>query len=164
LKIRLDKYATPWHIVSKIVNPNTERNQTMRTYTATPEQAARTEQRRAAFRTLAQRIAELSPDERLALSRRMNVTTVEGHPVSVHNACLIGAQKSDATIIGGFHQWIKAGRCVRKGEHGLMIWAPRMVGRTRGDELTDATPGERRGFIMVTVFDVSQTDPSERGA
>lgn len=128
-------------------------------YSASPDQQAQSEARRARFRTLAQRIAELSPDERTALAARMNTTTIEGHAVSVHNACLVAAQNPAATILGGFHQWLKAGRQVRKGEHGLMIWAPRMVGRTRGDELTDATPGERRGFIMVTVFDVSQTDP-----
>jgi hypothetical protein len=30
----------------------------------------------------------------------------------------------DATIVGGFRQWLKQGRCVKKGEHRSDIWIP----------------------------------------
>jgi hypothetical protein len=130
--------------------------------TLSPEQQAASEVRRARFRTLAEQIAALSPDERLAMAGRMAATvTIEGRTLSVHNACLVGAQCPSATMVGGFHQWIKAGRMVRKGEKGLMIWAP----TKRPDTLEQSTaadegrPARHPGFIMVTVFDVAQTDP-----
>jgi antirestriction protein ArdC len=134
----------------------------MRTYTATPEQAARTEARRTQFKALAQTIAALSPDERIALAERMPTTTIEGHRLSVHNACLVASQNPSATMVGGFHQWIKAGRKVKKGEHGLMIWAPTMrrdrAAEEQAETAQDVRNARRAGFVMVTVFDVSQTD------
>jgi hypothetical protein len=108
----------------------------------------------------------MSDEQRAAMAAQMSaVVTVEGRALSLHNSCLVACQKPDATVLGGFGQWIKAGRCVRKGEHGLMIWAPTM--RRTNEPSPDAeqeSTTRRAGFIMVTVFDVSQTDPSERGA
>lgn len=131
----------------------------MRHRPLTPEQQAKTEARRARFKTLAQQIGALSPDQRAALAARSGVVTIEGHALSIHNACLIACQAPDATIVGGFQQWRRAGRQVRKGESGLMIWAPKPQ-----KEDPNRQPGEissadlRPGFLMVTVFDVAQTD------
>jgi hypothetical protein len=135
---------------------------------ATPEQQAKAEARRAQFKALAEQIAALSADQRLSMAARMaGAVTVEGRSLSVHNACLLACQRPDATVVGGFGQWIKAGRGVRKGEHGLMIWAP--TGRTLKADATTAETGEqtskRPSFVMVTVFDVAQTDAlTERAA
>jgi hypothetical protein len=110
----------------------------------------------------------MSDEQRATMAAQMSaVVTVEGRALSLHNSCLVAAQKPDATILGGFGQWIKAGRVVRKGEHGVMIWAPTMR-RTDtlspdAEQASDTMTTRRAGFIMVTVFDVSQTDPSERG-
>jgi antirestriction protein ArdC len=83
------------------------------------------------------------------------LVTVEGHALSIHNACLVALQLPSATILGGYRQWQAAGRQVRKGEHGLMIWAPRMKkDADTGDE-------ERAGFIPINLFDVSQTDAAD---
>jgi hypothetical protein len=115
--------------------------------------------RRAQFRELAQRLAALSDDQRAALAERMLVHTVEGRPLSLHNVCLLAMQQPRATLVGGFNQWRAQGRTVRKGEHGLMIWAP-----TKATIEPTATPVETGDgadplkFITVTVFDVSQTD------
>jgi hypothetical protein len=128
----------------------------------TAEQSARAEVRRSQFRSLAEQIAQMDDAQRLAMAAQMSaVVTVEGRALSLHNSCLVACQKPDATVLGGFGQWIKAGRCVRKGEHGLMIWAPTMR-RTQdpdAEQASDTTP-RRAGFIMVTVFDVSQTEES----
>ena len=61
--------------------------------------------------------------------------------------------ESDATIVGGFRQWLREGRAVRKGEHGLGILIPRFEKGEGGDG-----PGSLNGFLYGTVFDVSQTD------
>ena len=63
-------------------------------------------------------------------------------------------------MVGGFRQWIKAGRAVRKGEHGMSILVPCMPGKDRADD--DAAQNDSVRFIGGTVFDVSQTDAIER--
>jgi hypothetical protein len=54
-------------------------------------------------------------------------------------------------MVGGFNQWITAGRAVRKGEHGLSLWIP-----CQGKSESDDEPGETY-FRMGTVFDIEQT-------
>src|SRR5262249_40830319 len=100
--------------------------------------------------------------ERARMAEQMaGAVTIEGRHISMHNACLLACQRPDATLIGGFQQWRQHGRVVRKGEHGLMIWAP-VKGREGADVTTMPQPSElttdRPRFIMVTVFDVTQTD------
>ena len=78
---------------------------------------------------------------------------------SERNAMLIAMQAPHATDVSGFAQWKTRGRAVRKGETGIRILAP--AGRrdaTEGDEEHEAQP-ERRFFRLVSVFDVSQTEP-----
>lgn len=127
----------------------------------TEAQRAAAEERRAAFRELAQRVGALSDEERAQVAARMGgVVTVDGRALSVLNTCLVAFQRDDATIVGGFRQWLAAGRAVRKGERGLAIWAP----SGRKEESDDEGEDTRPGFVMVTVFDVSQTDPREEVA
>lgn len=115
--------------------------------------------RRAQFRELAQRLAALSDEERDALAARMHVHTVEGRALSIHNACLIAMQQPSATLVGGFNQWRAQGRIVRKGEHGLMIWAPtKTTIDARQAAAGEAADADSLKFITVTVFDVSQTN------
>jgi hypothetical protein len=64
-------------------------------------------------------------------------------------------------MVGGFQHWKAHGRSVKKGEHSLMIWDP-TGGKEELEELkeaTDESKAKRAGFIMGTVFDVSQTEP-----
>lgn len=124
----------------------------------TPEQKAKSEARREKFRALAKQISSLSDDARQMLAAKLPaLATIEGRILSLHNACLIAVQKPDATIVGGFRQWLDAGRCVRKGECGLMIWVPTGKRDKAEGETTTTDEGERPGFIMGTVFDISQT-------
>lgn len=127
----------------------------------TPAQLEARDARRAQFRTLAQQVAALTEQQRGAMAAQMaGAVTVEGRQLSIHNACLLACQYPNATLVGGFRQWLSHGRQVRKGEHGLMIWAP-IRGKANGNAptVTDLD-SERPHFIMVTVFDVSQTDKS----
>ena len=103
---------------------------------------------------------------------------------SPSNVLLIAAQRPDATRVGGIRTWNSLGRHVLKGEHGIAILAP-CIYRTPDDDagpregVTDvAAPGNQpqplarepqgdeetaarrvlRGFKVVHVFDVTQTD------
>ena len=141
----------------------------------TAEQKAKAAARRERFASLAKRVAAMSEDERAALVLRVGaVVTVEGRALSAFNSCLVLTQFPGASLVGGFRQWKAHGRSVRKGAVELMIWVP--TGRTVGEgepTPTDApTAGEsvpvgeskRAGFIMGTVFDVSQTEETRPAA
>jgi hypothetical protein len=93
-------------------------------------------------------------------------TIAKFHNYSFGNVLLIAFQKPDATHVAGFHTWRKLGRFVNKGEKGIAILAPITI-RVKGDahELggnngVEVVPVRQviRGFKVVHVFDVSQTD------
>lgn len=46
------------------------------------------------------------------------------HRYSFGNQMLIAFQHPTAKHVAGFRKWLELGYCVRKGEHGLRIWAP----------------------------------------
>ena len=74
------------------------------------------------------------------------------HAYSARNVMLILSQNPDATHCAGYRAWQKVNRQVRKGEKGLMIFAP-MVFKGRDDD--DDTYIR---FKVTTTFDISQTD------
>lgn len=78
---------------------------------------------------------------------------------SERNAMLIAMQRPGATDVSGFAAWKARGRAVRKGETGIRILAP--AGRREATEATeDREATEARQFFrLVSVFDVSQTEP-----
>jgi hypothetical protein len=83
------------------------------------------------------------------------------HCYSLHNSLLLAqqchARGITARRVAGFRTWIKLGRCVRKGEKGLMIFAPIAV-KQRDD---DGEPGEEKRVVFRSafVFADTQTDP-----
>jgi antirestriction protein ArdC len=109
------------------------------------------------MRSLIKRVAGLSKEEREVLSARMMIVNTGGHAVSVYNSCLLALQAGEraVTVIGGFKQWLKQGRCVRKGEHGMGIWFP--VNPAKSEDGEEAEGSDTR-FMIGTVFDISQTD------
>jgi len=124
----------------------------------TAAQKEKAAERRERFTALAKQVAAMSDDERTALVMKVGaLVTCEGHPLSVHNTCLVLTQLPTASMVGGFWQWQDKGRRVKKGEHGLMIWIP--TGRKDKDAAAisegDAGAEKRSGFIMGTVFDVT---------
>ncbi len=132
---------------------------------ATEEQKQKAAARREAFRALAKRISDLTEEEREALAARAGIRTIEGRELSPVNQCLLINQRDRVTVVGGFQQWRRAGRAVNKGEHGLAIWVPvgfgRQDGETTGEQIGENGEERRRGFIMGTVFDISQTSPAD---
>ncbi|MFN0026962.1 MAG: ArdC-like ssDNA-binding domain-containing protein [Acidimicrobiales bacterium] len=94
--------------------------------------------------------------------RQMLQVAARFHTYSPNNVWLILAQNPDATQVAGFHTWRKVGRQVRKGERGIAILAP-LVSRAR--PVTERDTAEHpglvrvlRGFRVVYVFDLAQTD------
>jgi len=133
----------------------------------TAEQKQAAAERRERFRALAKQVAELPQSARTALLDRCGaVVTCEGRALSFVNTCLVLTQRPGASMVGGFGQWLKAGRSVRKGESGMGIWVPIVKGKgelatepTGGEEAANGCEGGRQRFLMGTVFDISQTNP-----
>jgi antirestriction protein ArdC len=74
---------------------------------------------------------------------------------SLANQMLIFAQRPDATRVQGYRAWQKAGYQVRKGEHGIAIYAPMRFTREDPDTLE---PHSRTGFRVAYVFDLAQVE------
>lgn len=121
----------------------------------TAEQTAAAAERRERIRKLAKSVSAMSQQEREAMIARFGaIVTIEGRRLSPFNSCLVIRQREGVSVVGGFQQWKRAGRKVRKGEHGVAIWIP--TGReTEPDEDDD---DQRQRFVLGTVFDVTQTD------
>jgi antirestriction protein ArdC len=111
--------------------------------------------------TLADGVARLTTSEAwtawLDVQRRF-------HRYSWGNTLLVSCQRPDATRVAGFHAWLRLGRHVRKGEHGIAILGPvvprlRVVDSETGDEILVA--GRPHSFRIAHVFDVSQTEGQE---
>ena len=108
-------------------------------------------------------IAQLNEALRNGKSETLNQfleTVARFHRYSLNNAILIAAQQPDATRIAGFHAWKKFGRCVRKGEHGIAIFAPMSRSKDHDERETSTSEGKKSvfGFRIAYVFDVSQTE------
>lgn len=84
------------------------------------------------------------------------------HTYSLNNMLLILSQFPEATKVAGFRKWQSLGRQVRQGERGIKIFgfAERRI-KTSEDGGSESELPERkvRFFPLLTVFDISQTDP-----
>jgi hypothetical protein len=83
------------------------------------------------------------------------------HRYSFQNSMLIAFQCPNASHVAGFNAWKKLGRQVVKGAKGIAILAP-CVYRSKDDEASDCDKkAVVKGFKVVHVFDVSQTEGDE---
>lgn len=111
---------------------------------------------------------------------RMLEAAARFYDYSPSNILLITAQRPDATRVAGIRTWNSLGRHVNRGERGIAILAPCIYRPTgdvlatgvlkagaeggrppeppTGDESTNDSLRVLRGFKVVHVFDVSQTD------
>ena len=84
------------------------------------------------------------------------------HEYSWNNCLLIAFQMPNASRVAGFRRWLKLGRHVRKGEKGIGILAPLAYRKSQEtDDQDDDSQALIRGFKVVHVFDVSQTEGEE---
>ena len=98
----------------------------------------------------AQRVEEQRPADIDAAARILST-------YSRRNVALILAQSEQRgqqfpQAVAGFHSWRAAGRVVRKGSAGYVIYAPVIKEDAQGDLV-------RKGYTVKHVFDVLDTDP-----
>lgn len=128
--------------------------------------------RREKMGKLLKEVAKMTPEQKLALFRDHPVMTPEGRALSCFNTCFVIFQMKEATVVGGFQQWRRMGRVVKKGEKGLSIWFPRVASKAareeaeareagREDGEMSGRDGDEQRFMMGTVFDISQTQEVE---
>lgn len=141
----------------------------------TPEQKAKAEERREALRQLWAKVAEMTEEQRAQFAEKIGmIVTCEGHTLTPNNTILLAYQADNVTIVGGFQQWKKQGRQVRKGEKSMGIWIPSKPKTENANSnaapawMENATPesGENKPsfFIFGSVFDISQTEPITKDA
>lgn len=128
-----------------------------------PEQEASKRARREKFSALWKQVAAMPELERVQLANKLGIVTCEGRELSLGNTMLIALQNPTASIVGGFKQWMKCGRVVMKGQHGMMIWIPTIGSGGAPPPMAmivygSEPPSEDRRFIIGTVFDISQTE------
>lgn len=102
---------------------------------------------------------ELDDSSKNKIISSMPVMNPEGRILSDANIVFLAWQsKIHFTIVAGFKQWIKHGRCVRKGEHGHCIFIPAMnKERNKNADGSETVIEELQRFLVATVFDISQT-------
>ena len=110
-------------------------------------------ERKERFSKLAKALKGMDEEAKLNFVSERLIHNVDEKQMSVNNTILMLMQRPDniPTVVGGFKQWLKAGRCVQKGEHGMMIWYP----SSRKKEADDTE--EETRFFVGTVFDIAQT-------
>jgi hypothetical protein len=134
----------------------------------TDQQKAARDERRAQFRAIVKQLADMPANEREEIFQKLGfvkLSTKERY--SLINSLLIAAQMRGVTptILGGYAEWHRQGRTVRKGERGFMIWIPTGVQKReipavdpKGQLTTMLEESTTVHFIIGTVFDISQTD------
>lgn len=125
----------------------------------TEEQKQKAAERRHTLNELAKKLQQLTKDEQTALLQASGgqVMTVDGHPLSEVNSLMVLNQFEGKvpTIVGGYQQWRKQGRQVRKGSMGMGIWVP----SSKKETMPNGEEVEKTRFLSGTVFDITQTDP-----
>ena len=125
------------------------------------KQAEREAKREALLTDLAEGISALVTSD--AWQQYLDVQA-RFHNYSFTNTMLILCQRPTATQVASYRKWAELGRQVRKGESAIRVWAPcmRKVSEPSEAIITDgeSETAERKvsGFVLVPVFDVSQTD------
>lgn len=84
------------------------------------------------------------------------------HKYSFSNVLLIQMQHPGATQVAGFRKWQELHRQVRKGEKAIKIYGYATKKFTTTDEESGEDKEQRRVYYpILSVFDISQTDPTE---
>jgi antirestriction factor ArdC-like protein len=91
--------------------------------------------------------------------KRMLQVVSKFHRYSFNNHLMIFLQRPDATLVAGFNRWKTLGRFVKKGEKGIAIFAPcKYKTKVESDDDEEKSVQQVRGFRVVHVFDISQTE------
>ena len=84
------------------------------------------------------------------------------HAYSLNNVLLIQRQCPHASQVAGYRKWRNEfGRQVRKGEKGIKIFGYSTKKYTVENEDGEEEEKRRVTYPILTVFDISQTDPTD---
>ena len=83
------------------------------------------------------------------------------HNYSFNNALLIALQRPDATRVAGFHAWRKFGRFVKKGEHGIAIFAPMSRRKDRDERQRRRPKARKRCSVFASPTSSTSNRPKE---
>ena len=106
-----------------------------------------------------QSVKDLTQEQKDFLMKNLNIKNPEGHYLSGRNCILLERQAAiynpniSFSVVGGFNQWQKHNRKVKKGESGFYIAIPSKK-QTEQSENDDEV-----FFFFKAVFDISQTEP-----
>lgn len=132
---------------------------------ATPEQKEAAAARRAGIKQLCAIVKALPVEKRVLLAASYGIRSAEGRELSPFNQCLLVHQNSSVSIVGGFQQWKKLGRSVKKGERSLAIWVPcGKQAESANDAAANPDTDNDRFFILGSVFDITQTETDDEKA
>ncbi len=114
------------------------------------------EEKKTRIKELMNKLSQFSEEQRQALVDRLGILNPEGHMLTGRNQALLYFQASGnpLSVVGGFQQWKKYGRVVRKGERGYLIAVP--ANNKKNDENADSE--DPTFFLWKAVFDISQTE------
>ncbi len=119
----------------------------------------RNDRLQAAHDKLQQAVAEIASGDDW---KRMLQVVSKFHRYSFNNHLMIFLQRPDATVVAGFNRWKSLGRFVKKGEKGIAIFAPcKYKTKIEDDNGDEKSVQQIRGFRVVHVFDISQTEGDE---
>ena len=102
------------------------------------------------MKTLSAKIKAMPETDKAELFAKLGTITAEGRALSLHNTIMLYYQAGRRlSQVGGFKQWIRVGRQVKKGEHAAGSILVPISGTDDDDDLH---------FISVSVFDIEQTE------
>lgn len=125
------------------------------------------EEKKTRIKELMNKLSQFSEEQRQALVDRLGILNPEGHMLTGRNQALLYFQAggNPLSVVGGFQQWQKYGRVVRKGERGYLIAVPSNVTKSNavfpinGNESTVVDVADDDIFFLwKAVFDISQTE------
>lgn len=107
------------------------------------------------MKALSAKIKAMPDSEKQGLWKKLGTITPEGHCLSLHNTIMLYYQSGRMlNQVGGFKQWQRNGRQVRKGESCVgSILVPIGAGKEE-----NASDGDDLRFVSIPVFSVDQTD------
>lgn len=105
-------------------------------------------------------LKKTSDDMKAGVTRSDYATSVSGKPYSVFNQCFLVNQEAVPGVFGGFHQWRKASRMVKKGEHGYYICFP-IRQYQKEEQMNEIMKEDKPHFAIVSVFHFDQTEPMD---
>jgi hypothetical protein len=123
-----------------------------------PDQIEASKVRKETLRKLATSVREMTEEEQVAeVAKSGLIPSIAGRDLSPFNSIFLRRQMAGVQQVGGFQQWRKEKRKVKKGSKALAIWMPLKKKEDKKDA-PDKEETDSLMFRIVNVFDISQTE------